>query len=229
MILKPNSILSELPGQIGTRSILIFDCLRFNLQVIDECWSNLLELLPKYSTGKIQKNLPQLFHYVWGIVDNTQRFIKVYRLLPSASNGKILDSIECIKPFRNTFEHLDERIDEAFLKVKFPFWGSLTWVYKNVETRKMQTFIAVSGINFGTSHEGTVNVYNDSADVITEIQLESVKKNGERIQLRIDNLINSLNQIVESLESHLEVQIRNNNLKRFDRENMKDVVLILQE
>jgi hypothetical protein len=229
MVLKPNSILNELPPQIGTKTLLIFDSLRFNLQVIDECWTTLLELLRKYSSKEISKNLPLLFHYVWSIVDNTQRFVKIYELLPSESNGKILEPLKCVQPFRHTFEHLDQRIDEAFLKVRFPFWGSLTWVYKNVETQKMQTFITISGINYGTKHEGTVHVYNDSAEIISGIQLESVKRNGERIQLRIDKLMDSLNQIVDSLEIHLEAQIENNNLKRMDWEYHKDLSLILQE
>lgn len=190
MLLNNNSVFRHLPVEIGGRNLLILDSLRFTIEIIDRCWERLNINLVCLSMNKQTKDLPLLFSDAWSIVDNVQRFIKLYKLLPSDSQHKILDPLTRINEFRNTFAHLDERIDESFLNTKCTFYGAISWEFKNHQNNETIAFIAISGLQFSTSHEFTITDEFTLEKHIFNITLESANKKQEKINLNFDSLIN---------------------------------------
>lgn len=57
-----------------------------------------------------------------------------------------MNPIEYIRDFRHTYQHLDERVDEAFIEFNIPIYGILTWNYSNLKTKKLEVIITSSGI-----------------------------------------------------------------------------------
>ncbi|MBP1640519.1 MAG: hypothetical protein H6Q17_2102 [Bacteroidetes bacterium] len=230
MILRTDSILNFLSPKIEKRTLLILDAIRFTIQMIDESWIRLNESLLKYSQQTSDKNLPDIFLDTWSIVDSSQRFFNLYKMIHSESNHQILDSIKHIKSFRNTFEHLDERIDESLLNSVCPFWGALRWKYKNKKIKRIETFLAISGINYGSEHKINVVKYENTEDLlIYNIQIETVDKKGNRIILNLDELVSSILKIIEILEITLEAQSEKFDLKKHDWSLFRDTVVIFHE
>lgn len=129
MILQEVSIFYYLPQELGRRNLLLLDTLRFSLEIIDYNWNQLYNTLLSYSEGNINlKKRAVLLNYAWMVIDSVDRFSRLYEKLPSEFCCNVLSSTTQIRAFRNTFAHIDERIDEVFIKTHTPFFGSLSWV-----------------------------------------------------------------------------------------------------
>jgi hypothetical protein len=97
--------------------------------------------------------------------------------LPSESDYKALNSIKHVNSFRNTFQHLNERINESLLKNKSPFYGILIWFYQNPITNEINPMTLISGIQYGSSLEFTMPDLTKSNKEINHIWIQTVDKN----------------------------------------------------
>lgn len=227
MILKPDSILFFLPKNMETRQLLIFDSLRFTIEIIDSNWQDLNNSLLECS--REQKVLPfsKTFSNVWSIIDNTQRFIAIYKsLLTSDSQFHILDPITHISSFRNTFAHLNERIDESLLKNRTPFYGALTWEYLNDFNESVESFVAISGIYFGSEHKVNFDKYSISDRKIFNIKLETVNHASKR-DLELDRLMVDFIKIVDTFENDLQIKLEKMGAERYNWLLQRDITIKL--
>jgi hypothetical protein len=223
MIIAENSILRDLPKELGERDLLIFDAIRFTIDIINNNWEILNEQLLHHSIGG-KKNFIRIFNEVWSIIDNVYRFKKFYKLLPSKSNHQILEAIPDLHPFRNTLAHLDDRINESLLKTNSAFYGSLTWIYRNDTIRKNQTLVAVSGIVQNNSKQFfQFETYDESSELIYGIKLQTVNK-YDIIEISISDLILSLIQVIKTIEEGLETTCQH--LDKMDWRHLRDILLI---
>ena len=195
--------------------------------MIDYNWFQLHKSLIRHSEDQNIKELNVLFNYAWMVVDNIDRFTRIYEKLPSASNHKNLDSIKSVRIFRNTFAHLDERIDEIFLQTHTPFFGTLSWVYKDTAEKKLIPHVAISGINYGVQSKFKLTDYSVDLPTISNIQLQSSNKNGKN-SIFIDELIIKLKSIVNETELHMEKQFIEQGIKRFDWSKQRDILLKIE-
>jgi hypothetical protein len=227
MILQENSILRFLPIEINKRDLLVLDSIRFTLEMIEGSWGQLNEQLLTLSIGNQKKDLPAVFINVWNIFDNVQRFIKLYELLPSTSKHNVLNSIRKVRDIRNTFAHLDERIDSLLIETNTPFYGALTWEYRNDDTKKIEGLIAISGIHYGTKHNCTHSNYDEANKIVFNIQLETVDRQN-KLEINIDELIILLIEVVSNIENSIELITKENNFSRRSWEKIRDITIKLQ-
>ena len=116
MLLKESSVLRRLPAVIEEKQLLILDSLRFTIDIIDYNYENIENRILRISEGKENKEFPQLFHYVWSLLDNVRRFIMLYQVLATDNNYTLIEPIKYVNDSRNTYQHMEARIDNHFLE-----------------------------------------------------------------------------------------------------------------
>ncbi|MCF8321713.1 MAG: hypothetical protein K9I26_01040 [Flavobacterium sp.] len=110
--------------------IIIFDALRFTCEMIDSTYPKFLEKILDISHSKPGKNAPSIFQDCWTIVDNAARVEKICRRLPWEKPDEILSDFANLRLFRNTFQHLEDRIDKTISITKMPLYGIISWTHK---------------------------------------------------------------------------------------------------
>ena len=225
--MQQNSILKHLPA-INERHLLILDSIRFTIEIIEYSFNKLENSLLSFSKSKTKQDYISIsmFMYSWTILDTTRRLIKLYKTLPSNHNHVNVNIIEYVNSFRNTYQHLDERIDETLINSKKPFYGYLKWAYSNSESKKVENYMAISGLYYSENSEFIVGKYNEDK-IIDEIILETVNK-IEKTEVNLSKLFNEIKSVVESLENELEIQTKENKLQQYDWKHMRDIIFHFQ-
>jgi hypothetical protein len=228
-ILSKNSPLKYLPRELKGEQLLIFDSIRITLEMIEHNYSCLEERLLKISKPENKKEeISAIFNYAWNIIDNTSRFIKIYKELPSESDYKVLNSIKHVNSFRNTFQHLNERINESLLKNKSPFYGILIWFYQNPITNEINPMTLISGIQYGSSLEFTMPDLTKSNKEINHIWIQTVDKN-KIIRTDISQLILDLKSICEQNEKKLVEVWQTKEFQLCDWSKQKDIMIRIKQ
>lgn len=229
MVLKEDSVLKYLPIGIEKRQLLILDSLRFTLEMIDYGYEQLYQLLLKTSlAGKRVCNLSEIFIHAWNIIDNTKRFYSLYKKMPSDNDYQNVKNLDFLRNFRNTFQHIDQRIDESIMKNEKPIYGTLKWEYKDIEGDKVMNCIAISGINLYTkNHPFYFSDLSQSKKEVNNIILETVDT-LEMKEVNISELINDLEKITFNLEMQLEEKFKEKQLQKIDWTKRKDIILFMK-
>ncbi|GGG50808.1 hypothetical protein [Epilithonimonas arachidiradicis] len=201
-IISEDSILNYLPIELDKYQLLIFDSIRITLQMIQNDFDLLEQLIEEIEDDSVnyQNDRIKAFGYVWGIIDKTHRLVKIYKKLPSKSKYKVLDKIKVVDKFRNTFQHLDERIDESLVKNKLPFYGTISWFY--FENDEIKTKMIVSGIIYGLNVQFIYPDKKNYSKKINDITLHAVDRNSY-ISLNISSLINDIIELKDQNENLL--------------------------
>ena len=221
-IIKEGSILKSLP-HIEKRQFLILGAVRFSGEIIDNSYQNLNSCLVEMSNKSIRR-IPESFQFAWNIIDHSQRLIKFLHLLPSVSeHRKTKELLRIIKEFRNTFQHLDERLDRALMNNEHPVFGKLKWCM-SYDGGKVNNYIAISG---SLTFNASTNKYNvgkfNSALQPSEIILESVD-NQKILEIDISSLYTELVGIIHKVEMSLLEQFRKHGIDLIDRSSTTDVL-----
>ncbi|MGN7513718.1 MAG: hypothetical protein ACTHOM_05040 [Allomuricauda sp.] len=222
MLLKETSVLRSLP-QLEEKQLLILDSLRFTIDMIDYTYKNLQNSILAISKGKKHKIHPPLFHYTWSLLDNIRRFIRIYKVLSTDKNPTLLAPIEYVNSPRNTYQHLDERINESLIDTRQPFYGTLKWTFHDKITREAYRFAAISGILYG--NPGKVEFMDfDVSSLIENIVLETVDRKQET-EINISQLNFDFIEIVRKIEKELEKQIAQNGMERNNWTSRQDIIM----
>ncbi len=176
-----------------------------------------------------KKCLENIFSNAWNIIDQTHRFVLLYKTLyqknkPRELKLPILEKIEIVKPARDTIQHLFERIDQSLLKNKMSFYGILKWVYSDPVSKKAFNIIAISGIFYSENHTFKAGKY-DSSNLITNIILETINREGERIEINLSDLIVEIKVCIQKIELSLNEQSKEKSLQVLDWKSMRDIIL----
>lgn len=230
-ILHHNSILKYLPINLNKKQFLIFDAIRFSLEIVENSWSSLINQIEFIASSKSEyvKDLPKLFVEIWSIIDNVKRFISLHSQLEIKSQLNIMDTIEHVVEFRHTLQHLDERIGQTLIDSDIPVYGILTWNYLNPETDKVDVLIASSGIaryKHKFNYDVTKFDKNKSVDyIVFESVIRKSKNQFERAKLDLSLLISNLKNVVEKVEKDLDIQFAKHNAQRADWKRRKDILI----
>ncbi|WP_108422787.1 hypothetical protein [Flagellimonas amoyensis] len=222
MLLKESSVLRRLP-LLQEKQLLILDSLRFTIDIIDYNYKQLENNILGISENKKHKIHHQIFHYTWSIMDNIRRFIRLYKVLATDKNYALIGLIEYVNSPRNTYQHLDERIDESLIDSRQPFYGSLKWTFHDKISKEAYRIVAISGILYG--HPGKVDFteFNDSC-VIENIFLETVDRK-QKTEINISQLYLDFKRVVQDLEKGLENKISEQKLELNNWTSRQDVIL----
>ncbi|PJB56699.1 MAG: hypothetical protein CO098_13515 [Bacteroidetes bacterium CG_4_9_14_3_um_filter_41_19] len=239
MIIEKNSILYNLPKELGIKDLLILDSIRFTIELIDLNYSLLLKELENVSQNfstsdnKYEKNLIPIFNSCWSIIDNTQRLQKQYRLLPSNDNHNLVHDLSIITPLRNTFQHMDERIEECLIEGEMPFYGVISWEIKLNEGSMMNKFFAISGLYVPRGKLAFKVVKKEiPVNEIMDVRLSTFVKEGKKPdfefvkkEICISDLFAKIKSIIEKFESNLNNQFIKQNVTNTDWIKLRDVLL----
>ncbi|AFU68157.1 hypothetical protein P700755_001219 [Psychroflexus torquis ATCC 700755] len=228
-ILSENSPLKYLPRELKGEQLLIFDSIRITFEMIEHNYSCLEDRLLQISKPENKKEgVSAIFNHAWNVIDHTSRFIKIYKELPSDSNYEVLNSIKHVNPFRNTLQHLNERINESLLKNRSPFYGILIWFYQNPVTSEISPMTLISGIEYGPKFEFTMPDLTHSNKEINHIWLQTVDKN-KIIRTDISQIILDLKSICEQNEKKLIELCNSKGFQLCDWSERKDIMIRIKQ
>ena len=148
--------------------------------------------------------------------------------MPSESDYKVLNSIKHVNSFRNTFQHLNERINESLLKNKSPFYGILIWFYQNPITNEINPMTLISGIQYGSSLKFTMPDLTKSNKEINHIWIQTVDKN-KIIRTDISQIILDLKSICEQNEKKLTEVWKTKGFQLCDWSKQKDIMIRIKQ
>lgn len=212
VLVDKNSALYKLPAEFSHKDLLLFDSIRFIVEIIEMNYNGLIDELEKATTyhGRTNsnhtKNLPLMFNYCWNIIDYSHKFIKLIKL-QSPKEEKFFKEIAIVSKFRNTFQHIDERVDECLYQDETPFLGVITWLYKQGNTGVTYKYFARSGLSIPRNKQIEVKlpdeepVLNTISNIKIETFIDQCKKSFSKEELNISNHLNAIKSIVVKLES----------------------------
>lgn len=225
-IIENNSILKNLPIEINRDEMLIFDSMRFAFEMIQHSYEKLTESLLKISNIDPDSNVPAIFGYAWSIIDNSVRIANICKQLPWENEKEIIGHLFYLKDFRNTYQHLDERIKESLIKTETPYFGVISWVHKDLKTHKFNLYQLISG-NFvvGPNAKQIVPDLKESNEELNSILLHTVNKKAEMIETDLTKTLLDLRKLANELENRFEEYCKENNLIPRDWKARQDIVI----
>ena len=231
-ILSSESPLHFLPKEIGDEKLMLLDSLRFTLEMIDYCSSQLMELLEKISLDQEHKVHFKVFHYAWSIIDHAQRFQKLYKTL-SPQEDSIIKKLSYVDKFRNAIQHVDLNL-KADSNLKMinngrPIYGALKWGVFDSEKEEVYTSILISGIFNIQNIRFKQHEKNKYSTFINEIILETDTLNKkDDNEINLSQLISDISEISIALDKKLNQQITSHDMQKLDWKSRKDVLLCMK-
>lgn len=225
MTLRPDSPLHFLPREIGHKQLMLFDSLRFTLEMLDYNYLQLVNCLEDLSSGQENKIHYKVFNYAWGLVDHGQRFYSLYKRLDPPENS-IIEKINYIYSFRNAIQHLDKNVECQIIANFRPIYGTLKWIVNDTEKKEIYTSLLVSGIFNVGKLEFKHHAQTGYHQYINEIKLETDtlgKKSDNEINLC--QMIEDISSVTIKLDGVLKQQFAVNNFQLIDWRSKKDVLL----
>jgi len=193
-----------------------------------------LERISHNSDDKdFKRNLIPVFNNCWSLIDNCQRLIKQYKLLHSDNEHELIREISYITPLRNTFQHMDERIEECLFESDMPFYGVISWEIKLTEGEMTQKFFLISSLYIPRgklSHriEKKTNPMNELVDIKLETFIRKGRKpkvKFEKVEINISKLYNQVISIIKKFEAKLDKNFMEQNAKKTDWIKRRDIML----
>jgi hypothetical protein len=228
-ILSEKSIFKYLPLEMDGYQRLIFDTIRITFEMIEydyELLEKELHYLSQESTKK--EHTSRSFNHAWGIIDHSSRLIKLFQKIPSDSEHSVLNPILPVNAFRNTIQHLHERIDESMIENKSPFYGILSWYHKNLETEELTPKILVSGITWAFKADLNIPDVSDSSKEINGICLQTVNKK-EKILINLSELMQELKTMTDKTEDKVGAFFQKQGWKPCDWSKRKDIIINIKD
>lgn len=207
MITKESSFF-KLPKNLNEKQIFLIEGIRLCFNSISLSHKTLFNELVYISNNNLRKESHTLiFKEAWQQIDISHR---LYNLLLSFGFHTTNDLVflKQVKSLRNTFQHIDERIDEFLSEVSAPLWGNITWVRVNDESSmsSINSYVLTAG---HARHNSSVTLINPAGKIFREkldfITLESVQKNAADKIVTID--LSTLFRTTENLIKELEIEL----------------------
>lgn len=216
-----NSILNKIPISLPRRDAFLLEGIRYAAGIINISYQNLKSSLIMASTDD---NLDSEHYYIvfkeaWTIVDFSWKFRNILRQIgkfenevnekeftKSDSENKLdLQLLDSLKEFRNTYQHLDERIDEVIVDKNLHVWGNISWIYV-IDNSKILSCILSPG-----HPRSSVDVINPGGKIISSpichISLQSINQNKNKIKLNISDLFDNVTTLIKQLEDIITPQL----------------------
>ncbi|TRX63278.1 hypothetical protein [Carboxylicivirga sp. M1479] len=235
MINKEDSPLYNLPVGLKRKDLLILDSIRFTIELIEENYSSLDKELKglSYKHGNKKKNLIPTFNFCWSIIDNIQRFIKLYKLLPTNNNHELIKELSKVTPLRNTFQHMDERVEECLLEYDMPFYGTVSWLINFGKDNFLHKFYALSGLYIPVKEKQLRIEKRDlPIDELHKITLQTFIRKGrkstviyEKKEIDLSELYVNFKSIIHQLEVNLSEQFIKQKAQGLDWKKRRDIII----
>lgn len=234
MLIEKNSLLNRLPQNLDPNHALVLDGIRTCTHIIEESIRQLLQVLYQSSFDEKKPDNYRAFINVWTIIDNSYRLYKLFletkRLINFEVDPSAIQELSKTGNLRHTFQHLDERIGEVFIKEKYPLFGQLSWIArKDITDNEGYIYSMICG--YYPYNEQVFQPVNPAGkqllnkiDLITISSIGRTGKNSfSRIDLTIDAILGSIKKCLDNIDFLL-----SNNKNLFDKVPSNDLDLIYQ-
>ncbi len=222
-IIRDDSPLRRLPGQLKRKQTLFLDGIRVAAEVMDSAYSRLSETLLDLSGRDSAIHLAcrdsasavregaiiTAVQDAWTIVDSVHRLRCLLRRMPGVKQkapGRqtFYRATSTIEALRNAVQHLDSEIDNL-VKLGVPLWGTIQWlVLVDPATRLVRSCTIVAGTIFGAIHPVQTPIGKRMRGTVDQVILTA---GGTSVNL--SDVVFEVGKMVEGLERSLEQQFGN--------------------
>lgn len=223
MYITENSIFYKIPNSLNRKQSLILEGIRYsyNMMILsyEELYNDLLER-SKENNNEPLKPFYSAFRNVWSIIDSASR---LENLLAELDGGeKNIPPLNLARELRNTFAHIDEKINQVMVDNNVTVWGEIKWIYV-VNKNEVSSNILVSGKPINKFKANFLTPLNEQQykTPINSIILKSVSANRVGKNVNTEHLIN-ISELIEKSEKlirELETQAYNNLKNYLTKEN----------
>jgi hypothetical protein len=201
------SPLRGLPANLEPRQRVLFDGVRFAIDMAELTFDRLVDALLRISQDGKADNVPGGFGApfcdAWTVIDSVNRIRPLLLSIPGAKDAlpvqHFIQKTEDVYRLRNRVQHLHGRLDKLAAD-KLPTWGIITWVtVADPASFTGHVHAIVAGSVFDTEHvmENPVG-----STIRVPLDLVKLRAHGEVVALT------SIPAILQELVSFLEGQLR---------------------
>lgn len=229
-------ILNNIPIELNRKDVFILEGIRYAYSIIQLSYEKLYTELYKASkTIGDEINLSSLSYYeifkeAWSVIDFSWKLRNLIMQIDhpneveekkdSAVNENDILNIDFftkIRDFRNTFQHLDERISEIIVQQNASVWGNISWLYV-INKNKLQTCVLFPG-----HPRSSTKIINPGGlliqSQISHVTLASLTRKGEEISINISELMDDIEDLINNMEKVIEIQLTPlDNSKKFGQD-----------
>jgi hypothetical protein len=223
------SILYSIPTEMRRKDVFILEGIRYAAGTLGDIFANLeMAALDLSKKGKPEEsNFYKIFKEAWSFIDFSWRLRNIMTLLDSEMDEEKIKGkrpvdisfLDPIREFRNTFQHLDERMIETMVKENSYIWGTLSWLYTKESSN-------VTCITIAPGHpRSKADVVNPTGQFIklpiSHITLQSINRKKEKIKINLTELHKNINLLLVDFEAIIKPQIEvMDNSKKFGQDLM---------
>ena len=216
MLINKESIFNKIPIHLDQRQVFLIEGIRFCVNSISLSFEKLLSEIESISSNGLRNESSVIiFKEAWSQIDTTYRltnFIKAISTNWDESKVKPGGNFEYLmktKPFRNSFQHIDERIDEYLLTLNAPIWGNISWL-KMINQDSLQAFVISAGHPRNDFNNKIPNPLGlEFKSHIDHITIEAVQKNSNEpiSSINLSELYRRTEILVQKMNKDLEHQL----------------------
>lgn len=130
MIIPINSNIRYVPIEIDPNQVITFNAIRYCADICEVSYVRLINNLSILTDkGCVEcLDFPAILLDVWSVINNCVIFKNlICREFKVSVNEEKFNEINKAIKLRNTNQHIDERLAEAFLNNNYPIYGALSW------------------------------------------------------------------------------------------------------
>ena len=212
MLISKDSPFRKLPEALDKRQLFYFEGIRYAVNMVSIAYTRLQESLYEMSHNEnYEKEFSSILLDAWSILDSVSRFNKLVENFPVENSQTCLKKLKEVTAFRNTFQHLHERIDERMIDNNYPVWGILSWLtVRKIGDANVFSCMAISGSIRKSSPQVLNPAGRAMKTTVSSITLESLKNRKKKpiIRICISEIVDELEKAVRELEEQMRKQFK---------------------
>ena len=225
-MINEESYFNKLPINLDNKNIYQLEWIKYSLINIQESYNRLLKELTNISKwDKWSQSL--VFLDLWSFIDNSTRLFKLVEDFIQVEELKemwfveLREELKQVIWFRNTYQHLDERLNEDLYKDKnLPLYWILKWVSfitnEQFETHIMYAWPAKTQKDVGVINPAWKNIKFQWIiwSLLFETPIKKTRSSDIELgNLDIINLHSIITKIYDKLEKFLNIKFTEDILK----------------
>lgn len=186
MIIPINSHIRYLPIEIDSDQVITFNAIRYCTDICEVSYLRLINNLSILTDkGRIEcLDFPVILSDVWSVINNCVIFKNlICREFKVSVNEEKFNEINKAIKLRNTNQHIDERLAEAFLNNDYPIYGSLSWI-KYIDDSEAFIISSFYSGTFTNKNKVTTNISNtddiEFDEFIQRIEFTGIIREGKK-------------------------------------------------
>jgi len=220
--MRETPILNSIPSGLIRKDVFILEGIRYAFNIIQISYQDLFDDLTSISKANHKKeniksqSFYRVFKNAWSIIDFSWKLRNLILQINHPEENEVeineqseknlnIEFFNKIRDFRNTFQHLDERISEVIVEENDSVWGNISWIYV-INKQKIHSCLLYPG------HPRTSSKIINPGGLkinfpICHITLTSINRKKEKLELNISKFMDEIDEFMHEFESILEVQL----------------------